>query len=266
MSIGEMSLGAGATQQQSFLDRFAEMRRSLLGFGPFRFFEPILWLVLASSLRVLAERIPLAILLAQIPILFAFISGTARVIDLMQGRTQLTRMNFEETWHLSKVILKIFGIGFLFCLLAFIIAGEKDGSIGFIHFYLMAFDCIAFDSFFAMNKITSALVGLFVFFIVVNAGTGKQSTLLGAFDELLLRYKCMLRALLLVLAFLFILSELQGFVRPLVYDYVRTHGANNFMSKSIFYTFVVGFAYLRLTIIIAIYSYWLKKSYLSVSD
>jgi hypothetical protein len=220
----------------------------------------------ASSLRVLAEKLPAVILLAQVAVLFAFISGTARVIEDMQGRTELPRMNFSQTWSLSRIILKIFGAGFLLCLLAYVVAGKKDGSLGLIHYYIVAFDCLAFDSFFTLNKITSAAVGLFAFFIVVNAGTGKPPSIAGVLSELSERAKFMFKALLIVIAYMLILGELQGLMRPFVLEYVRAHGANNFMSKTVFYVFVVGFAYLRLTVIIAIYSYWLKKSYLTPPD
>jgi hypothetical protein len=268
----DAAAGAGsAPSKANFIAMLRDLRLSLLNYGPFRFAEPFFWLLFASVLRVIVGVYPALFLLyfaVQFAIVFAFISATARVLERMGGRTTLVNFNFDDTlivakamlWQLVKIILSI--SFYLVIFLQFWVKFEPQDYMSI----LLITDGFVFDTYSIHTKVLCSISSLLIFMMTVNAGTGKPVDLAGAIDQIRIHARWMVTALALVAVFLIAISWIQGVVRPMVLELIEARGgAKDFIARLFFYVFVVGFAVARLTAIVGIYTYCLRRSYMRVN-
>lgn len=247
-------------------DRLADLRRSLLGYGPFRFAEPILWLFIASLLRVLLHVHPALIVLlipVQFAIVFAFVSATARIVEQMRGSTALGALSFADTFAIARTMLRrIFAI--IVACATYAIALKQLGA-GIdpqaLLPMLLIIDGIAFDTFGAHVKIMCSISALILFMMTIDAGTQQPVTISAALKRICEHRLAMAAATGLAASFLMALSSVQGLVRPYAVAWMRAlETVNDTLATAPFFIFVVGFAVVRLMTLVAIFAFFLRTS------
>jgi hypothetical protein len=128
-------------------------------------------------------------------------------------------------------------------------------------YMLMGFDGIAFDQFSKAGMVWSSVLAAVVLLMVVQAGLDRKVTLLGTLHELLARSACLLPAIVVLAAFQFGLTFVQGAARNAMFLFWQTSDLPQAVKNFVYFAFVFGFAALRLWATLAILTFALRQSY-----
>jgi hypothetical protein len=121
------------------------------------------------------------------------------------------------------------------------------------------FDGIAFDS--NIGRLWSAVVATIILLTVVRYEHGQRPSMLGALREFASRWKYLLAGIVAAALFQILLSPVQGIVRWWVYLFWTGTAAPEVLKAIFYFTFIFGFATIRLwgTVVILILA--LRESY-----
>ena len=230
-------------------------------FRPVLLLETVPWLMLAAALRVVVWHRGLAALPAEIganaAIFIALLLCARRMIEFTQGTTQLGYLTLHEQLALASRVLRPVGLVIvgLYIGLAFIGARTLAPSFYF------GFDGIAFDQYSNVGRLWSAVVATVILLMVLRYEQGQQPSLLGALRELATRWKSLLAGIVIAALFQILLSPVQGLVRWWVYLFWTGTEAPDVLKAAVYFTFIFGFATLRLWGMVAILIFALRESY-----
>lgn len=244
--------------------RFRQLIRPTISFGPFRFLEAIPWLALAAAMRLIAYNnaaiaLP-ALIIASVATLQAFILVTRRSIELTNGETGLGALEIPEQLSLSKAILWRVG-ALMIAVTALLGLTLSKPAI----YFMLGIDGMAFDLSTTIGKAWSAIIATLVLLMVVNAETHAGKVLFfEAVAEFGRRWLWLGAAILVLFATYLLLGFVQGIVRNALVVFWQTSTSPQLLKKLTIFTFIFGFAMIRLWITVLILTYGLKQSYLRV--
>lgn len=242
--------------------RQQRLTRPNTSFGPFRFFEALPWLVLATTMRVITYgggplALP-AIIIASTAVLLAFVLVAQRSIELAEGQTGLGSLTLLEQVKLALAILKPVA-------LLMVAAAMLVGFAGFTKFapnMMLGLDGMAFDQFTIAGKFWSATVAALVLLMIVGADTNNGTIdFFKAAREFGKRFVWIGAAIAILGAIYIGLGFVQGAVRQAIWIYGQTAPHGHFVKNLIFFVFIFSFAMLRLWITLLVLTYGLKQSY-----
>lgn len=241
-----------------------QLIRQDTSFGPLRFVEALPWLILAAALRVFAFGAgPIAIVaiaLANIAILQAFILVAQRSIELAHGQTNLESLQVTEQLRISRAILGRMAL----LMIAGAAALSLAGGTSFAPVLLLGVDGMAFDQSSTIGKFWSATTAALVLLMVVGADENQGKVCFGAAVGEFLQRWVWLGASILCLGAIYVgLSFGQGMVRNAIWTYWQTSSHSQFVKNLVFFVFIFSFAMLRLWITLLILTFGLKQSYKS---
>jgi hypothetical protein len=232
-------------------------------FGPFRPFPALPWLIMAAALRIVAYgkgaalALP-AIMLADISVLLAFFATALRSIQAAGGQSSLGDLSLAEQIRLSLSILWRI-------LLVMAVASLTAAAVGFTAFApnLMAgLDGMAFDQFTHGGRYWSAAIAALVLMIIVNAEANDGRVDLSAAVKDLARHGFWLTVAIVALGTVNIALGIgQGLVRGAIWQFWQTSPVSEPVKSVVYFTFIFGFAMLRLWITLSILTFGLKQSY-----
>ena len=239
---------------------FSKAVRVLYDRNPF--LEAVPWLMLASALRFYGYFSPgivllVATALSNLAIFLAFLIAARRMIEWSGGSVQFGNWALRDQLRLgqqvlNRVLLMLFGMAALAALLGF--------KLQALHF-LLGFDGIAFDQHTYAGMAWSAFLAAMVFLMLIDAEQHGKPSLPRAAQALLRNWPWMLSAVLLIALAHVAISLAQGQLR----GWIAVMWANGFASpgvmKAIYFTFVFGFATLRLWVTLAILTYAIREGY-----
>jgi len=105
------------------------------------------------------------------------------------------------------------------------------------------------------------VVATVILLMVLHHEQGQQPSLLGALRELATRWKSLLAGIVIAALFQILLSPVQGLVRWWVYLFWTGTEAPDVLKAAVYFTFIFGFATLRLWGMVAILIFALRESY-----
>jgi hypothetical protein len=259
-----------------------------VSYGPFRLFEAVPWLMLATSFRFLAPQTVGTMLtmhtLSGVCIFLAFLLATRRMIEFSGGRAPFGTLDFDEQLELARdvlwrIVVLIFVAGMLAAATVSPLAG---GSL------LWGIDGIAFDPVNLIATAWSSLLAAIILLMIVGAGQASPSgrvpvidairamrhrhgapavsktsghvTLFGAMRELAVRCRHMAPAVVAVVLIHVTLSAVQGRVRVVESAFWATN-APGMVKQTVYFVFVFGFASVRLWATLATLIFALRRSY-----
>jgi hypothetical protein len=217
--------------------------------------------MLAAAMRLLgfsinALMLP-ATILSDACLFLAFLLIAHRMIEALGGQTRLGILGFRDQLRLArKVGHRVLLLLALVCAAVWFAAGQWLGLA-----MLLGFDGIAFDQFTRIGMIWSSVLAAIVLLMVVQSGQGADVSLIDALRELARRWAWMLPAIAAVALCAFGLNMVQGFGRGLVKIYWQTSTHGEVTKGFVYFTFIFGFATLRLWITLAILVFALRESY-----
>ena len=224
------------------------------------FAGPLPWLMLATAFRIIHLTDPKAVIsfqIAQISIFIAFLIAAQRLIEIAGGKTSL------RSWHLGAQVgsgVRILGrLAVLVAAAGFCAAMLGDYSFAWEIFY--GIDGIAFDGTGVRPKVISGLLAALILLMVLQVDRGEASSLVGAGREFFSRIKYLGPAIIAITVFLIAFSGLQGVVRRPMYAFWSEAPLNLYFRTLIYFAFVLGFASIRLWVVLAIVIFSLRQSY-----
>ena len=125
--------------------------------------------------------------------------------------------------------------------------------------FYFGFDGIAFDQDSNIGRLWSAVVATIVLLMVVRHEHGRRPSMLGALRELAARWKYLLAGIVAAALFQILLSPVQGLVRWWVYLFWTGTAAPEALKAAVYFTFIFGFATLRLWGTVAILIFALRE-------
>jgi hypothetical protein len=234
-----------------------------VSFGPFRFLEPLPWLVMAAAMRVVAfgggaVAFP-ATVVASIAVLHAFMVMAQRSIELNNGQTSLGELEFTEQFRLSRAVLWRIALLMLAAGCALLAAGYTKAAPHMLN----GLDGMAFDQFTDPGKLWSAFIAALVLLMIIDAERHHgEVSLVRALGELA-RRGLWIGASVVVLGAVYLgLGLGQGWVRSAIWNFWQVSSASQFVKNLIYFVFIFSFAMLRLWITLLILTFGLKQSYL----
>lgn len=234
-----------------------------VSFGPFRFLEALPWLVLATSMRVIAFNSPViaipAIALASIAVLHAFLVVAQRSIEQAGGHTNLGALDFREQSLLTRAILWRIALLMIVASLGVLVAGYPT----FAPHLMTGLDGMAFDQATAIGKFWSAVIAALTLLMIVEAeGNGGRVRLRDAATEFAHRV-LWIGAAVVALGLIYLgLGFGQGLVRNAIWHYHQTSASSQMIKNLVYFVFIFSFAMLRLWVTLLVLTYGLKLSYL----
>jgi hypothetical protein len=231
------------------------------GFRPLLQLEPLVWLLLASSMRVLALTMPPAFLVANLAVLMAVITSTRRVVEALGGQTGLGRFGIGESWRLIGWTLRTlwpFGVGLLAIALLAPLFGVSNTKL--VMAIGTGIDAIAFDCFTTEQRLVCAFTAMVAFLLAVAAGEGQEANLTTLSQLMQRHWPALLLAMGLVFAWTAVLTGVQEWVRPHAGAAIRAAGYRSAGGIGLFFLFVVGFAFVRLSVTIWLLALCLRRS------
>ena len=226
------------------------------------FLEAVPWLMLASAMRFyafgaggLAALIATAI--SNLAVFLAFLLAARRMIEWTGGATRLGHIDIRDQLALGQKILNrvlLLLIGMV--ALAFAL-GFKTTAL----YFLLGFDGIAFDQASKTGMVWSAFLAAMVYLMLIAAEQSGAPSLAGAIREFLARWRWMLPAIGLVALAHIALSFAQGHARYLLFLAWQQPFAPMPVMNIVYFTFVFGFASIRLWATLAILTFALRESY-----
>lgn len=241
--------------------RIAQQPPHAGAFRPALILETVPWLMLAAALRVVIWHRGLAAFPAEVAanaaIFIALLLCARRMIEFTQGTTQLGYLSLNDQLILAYRVLHPVGLLIvgLYIGLAFIGARTLAPSFYF------GFDGIAFDQHSNLGRLWSAVVATVVLLMVVRYEHGQPPSMLAALRELAARWKYLLAGIVVAALFQIVLSPLQGLVRGWVYLFWTGTTVPELLKAMVYFTFIFGFATLRLWGTVAILIFALRESH-----
>lgn len=168
-------------------------------------------------------------------------------------------LEIQEQLSLSKAIL--------WRVVALMIAATALFSPAFSEpaaiYFMLGLDGMAFDQFTATGKAWSAIVATLVLLMIVNVETRAGKVLFfEAVTEFGRRWLWLGAAILFLFATYLVLGFVQGLVRDVLMAFWQTSTSPQLLKKLVLFTFIFGFATIRLWITVLILTYGLKQSYI----
>lgn len=262
MHVHRLFIGVWPDDRMSLALRQQRLTRPNVSFGPFRFLEALPWLILATTMRVVAYgggpvALP-ATIIASIAVLLAFVLVTQRSIELAQGQTGLGSLTLTEQVKLALGILW----RVLLLMVAAAVLAAAAGVIKFAPHLMLGLDGMAFDQFTVPGKFWSATVAALVLLMIVGADANNGTIgFVSAIREFGRRFVWIGAAIAALGAIYIGLGFVQGAVRHAIWIYGQTAPHGHFVKNLIFFVFIFSFAMLRLWITLLVLTYGLKQSY-----
>jgi hypothetical protein len=243
--------------------QFQQQSLPQVSFGPFRFLEALPWLILAAVMRVIAfgggAVAFLAVLVASIAVLHAFLVVAQRAIELNDGQTTLGELEFAEQFRLTKAVL--WRIALL--MLAAACSLMAAGYVGIAPHMMQGLDGMAFDQWTDAGKLWSAVIAALVLLMMVDAERNHgQVSFFRALGELGRRALWIGAAIVVLGAVYLGLGLGQGWVRSAIWNFWQLSSASSFIKNLIYFVFIFSFAMLRLWVTLLVLTYGLKQSYI----
>jgi hypothetical protein len=232
--------------------------------GPFRpalLLETVPWLMLAAALRVVIFNGGLAAIPAEIAanaaIFVALLLCARRMVEFTGGTTQLGHLGLRDQLILAYRVLHPVGLVIVGLYIGLSLIGARTLAPSFY----FGFDGIAFDQHSNLGRLWSAVIATVILLMVVRHEHGQQPSMLGAAREFATRWKYLLAGIVAAALFQILLSPVQGYVRWWVYLFWTGTEAPEAIKRAVYFTFIFGFATLRLWGTVAILIFALRESY-----
>jgi hypothetical protein len=243
------------------IPRIAQQPARPGAFRPALLLETVPWLMLAAALRVVIFHRGLAAFPAEIAanaaIFIALLLCARRMIELTDGTTQLGYLGLQDQLILAYRVLHPVGL----VIVALYIGLAYIGARTLAPKFYFGFDGIAFDQYSNLGRLWSAVIAAVVLLMVVRYEHGRRPSLLGALRELAARWKYLLAGIVVAALFQILLSPVQGLVRWWIYLFWTGSEAPDVLKAVVYFTFIFGFATLRLWGTVAILIFALRESY-----
>lgn len=241
--------------------RIAQQPPRQNSFRPALLLETVPWLMLAAALRVVIFNRGLAAFPAEIAanaaIFIALLVCARRMIELTDGTTQLGYANLQDQLALAYRVLHPVGLVIVALYIGLSFLGARTLAPSFY----FGFDGIAFDQYSNLGRLWSAVVATVVLLMVLRHEHGQPPSMPGALRELVARWKYLLGGIVVAALFQILLSPVQGVVRGWVYLFWTGTAAPEAIKTAVYFTFIFGFATLRLWGTVAILIFALRESY-----
>ena len=232
-------------------------------FRPALLLETVPWLMLAAALRVVVYNGGLAAFQAGIganaAIFIALLLCARRMIEFTDGTTQLGYLSLHDQLALAYRILHPVGL----LIVGVYIGLASIGARTLAPQFYFGFDGIAFDQHCNLGRLWSAVIAAIVLLMVLNHEHSRKPSIFGALRELAARWKFLLAGIVAAALFQVLLSPVQGLVRWWIYVFWTGTAAPEALKGAIYFTFIFGFATLRLWGTVAILIFALRESYRS---
>ncbi len=212
--------------------------------------------VLASGGGLIAF---LAIVIANVSLLLAFVIVTWKMITMTHGQTSLaTRGLVEQLTMTRRVLVPIFGL--LVVATGLAAMSRLLAAPGQL---MMGFDGIAFDQSSQVGRLWSAIVAAIVLLMVLQVDQHEKPSLFRAMREFLRRAVWLVPGVLLVAALSILLHPVQSWFRSMIMDLWFKADAPQGIKIALFFSYVVIFATIRLWLTVAVLVFALRRSYRS---
>ena len=239
---------------------FSTALRALYHRNPF--LEAVPWLMLASALRFYGYFSGgvgslVATGLSNLAVFLAFLLAARRMIEWTGGSVRFGSLPIRDQLRLgqrilNRVLILLFGLFAIVMLLGF-----KQQALHF----LLGFDGIAFDQHTYVGMAWSATLAAMVYLMLLDAEQHGKPALIRAARAMLRIWRWLVPAILLVALAHVAISLAQGQVRALIVFMWANGIVPPPVMKAIYFTFVFGFATLRLWVTLAILTYAIREGY-----
>jgi hypothetical protein len=230
-------------------------------FRPTLLLETVPWLMLAAALRVIIYNGGIAALPAEIAanaaIFIALLLCARRMVEFTGGATQLGYLSLRDQLILAYRVLHPVGLLIVGVYIGLSLIGARTLAPSFY----FGFDGIAFDQYSHLGRLWSAVIATVILLMVVRYEYGQQPSMLGCARELAARWKFLLAGIVVAALFQILLSPVQGFVRWWVYLFWTGTEAPDALKAAVYFTFIFGFATLRLWGTVAVLIFALRESH-----
>lgn len=226
------------------------------------FLEAVPWLMLASALRFYGYFAGGAVSLvatglANLAVFLAFLLAARRMIEWTGGNVRFGALPIREQLRLgqqilNRVLLLLSGLSAFSMLL-----GYKQQALHF----LLGFDGIVFDQHTVAGMVWSAMLAAMVYLMLLDAERHGRPSLPRAAQAGLRNWRWMAPAVLLVALADIAISLAQGQLRGMIAVMWADGAAPAGVMKAIYFTFVFGFATLRLWVTLAILTFAIRAGY-----
>ena len=243
------------------IPRIAEQPARPGAFRPALLLETVPWLMLAAALRVVIFHRGLAAFPAEIAanaaIFIAFLLCARRMIEFSDGTTQLAHLSLYEQLVLAYRILHPLGLLIVGLYIGLSFVGARTLAPSFY----FGFDGIAFDQYSNLGRLWSAFVATVILLMVVRHERGQRPSMLGTLREFAARWKYLLAGIVVAALFQVLLSPGQGLARWWIYLLWTGTAAPDVLKAAVYFTFIFGFATLRLWGTVAVLIFALRESH-----
>lgn len=228
-------------------------------YGPFRLALPLLWLILATRLHVVAYHNEwvrlLALIIESFAVLQAFLAMAQRSIG---GLTNLDGLTLDERFGLSLGIFWRIALLMIAAWLATTISGYP-GVGSYLRRGLIG---AAFSQVFVIEKFWSAAIAALVLLMIVDAKRGSGKVAFSAAVSGFVRRSLWLGPAVIALGLAYVvLRGAQGLVHGVVVQFYQTSSASLFIRNLIYFMYVLSFATLQLWVTLSILTFGLKQSH-----
>jgi hypothetical protein len=241
--------------------RIAQQSARPGAFSPAFLVETVPWLMLAAALRVVIFFGGLAAVPAEVganaAIFIALLLCARRTIEFTEGTTQLGYFSLTDQLVLAYRVLHPVGLVIVGLYIGLSLVGARTLAPSFY----FGFDGIAFDQYSNLGRLWSAVVAAVILLMVVRYEHGQKPSLLGALREFAARWKHLLVGIVVAALFQILLSPIQGMARWGVYLFWTETAAPEVLKAAVYFTFIFGFATVRLWITVAILIFALRQSH-----
>jgi hypothetical protein len=217
--------------------------------------------MLAAALRVVIYNGGIAAFPAQIAanaaIFIALLLCARRMVEFTGGTTQLGYLSLRDQLILAYRVLHPVGLLIVGLYIGLSLIGARTLAPSFY----FGFDGIAFDQYSNLGRLWSAVVATVILLVVVRYEHGQQLSLLGGMREFAARWKYLLAGIVAAALFQILLSPVQGLVRWWIYLFWTGTEAPEALKGAVYFTFIFGFATIRLWGTVAILIFALRESY-----
>ncbi|MBX9825753.1 MAG: hypothetical protein K2Y27_12240 [Xanthobacteraceae bacterium] len=243
--------------------RIAQQPAPRGAFRPALLLETVPWLMLAAALRIVIFKggsvaFP-AEVAANAAIFIAFLLCARRMIEMTDGTTQLGYLSLRDQLILAYRILHPVGLLIVGLYTGFALIGARTLAPSFY----FGFDGIAFDQHSNLGRLWSAFVAAIMLLMVVRHEQGRRPSMLRALREVAARWRYLLAGIAVAALFQILLSPVQGLVRWWVYLFWTGTSVPEALKTAVYFTFIFGFATIRLCGTVAILIVALRESYRS---
>jgi hypothetical protein len=223
--------------------------------------EIVPWMMLSAAMRIVAVQGGLVALLStqasDLALFIAFLLAARRMIELADGTTRLGQLSIAQQFRLGrKVLLPVVALTLTGSAIVYSLGWRWIG----LHM-LLGFDGIAFDQQTIDGFFWSAFLAAVTLLLVLRFEATGNTNLFAVLNELWQRSLYMAPAIAAVGVVDIGLSIAQGAARGIVYAFWHSSAAPSFVRAMAFYSFVFGFASVRLLITLAILVFALRESY-----